>query len=464
MRNILFITVTIILFTTGCKKDDGTKNNLTVSTETLTFNSGNAGETSFDITSDNAWNITLPSDKRWCTVSPTSGNGNATVTVTTTENNTDAVRNLEITITAGERTKTVTVNQTFIPKELTVSTNKLNFSTGLATSLTFDVTSNASWNITAPADNNWCTVSPSSGTGNAVITVTVKTNIFEARNLSLTLAAGNTNKTVTVSQVLFMSTVVVNAGKFNMGSLTSESVFPAERPRHEVTLSAAFRMGVYEVTNAQFAVFLNDKNVGQNAQYPGGTDFSKILVYATASSPHDWGMHYNTGTKKWEPAPGKDNYPVIFVTWYGADEFARWAGGKLPTEAQWEYACRAGTTTAFNTGATLTVAQANWGWGDVYESEEPLPGAPCATVPVGSYAPNAWGLHDMHGNVAEWCSDFDGKYESASVTDPTGPNSGLLHIARGGSWIIHDNAYCRSAYRVVGTMGEFTGFRITFAP
>src|SRR5205085_11973537 len=113
-----------------------------------------------------------------------------------------------------------------------------------------------------------------------------------------------------------------------------------------------------------------------------------------------------------------DAEPVVFVTWQqAADVCARLSKqeGKpyrLPTEAEWEYACRAGTTTLFHTGDALTPEQANLGVG--------REGKPLKTVPVGSYKPNAWGLYDMHGNVAEWCLDWHGPYAAGEQTDPVG--------------------------------------------
>ena len=104
----------------------------------------------------------------------------------------------------------------------------------------------------------------------------------------------------------------------------------------------------------------------------------------------------------------------------------------LPTEAQWEYACRAGTTTAYHFGDTLTQQQANFGSNQTKE--------------VGSYPANAWGLKDMHGNLWEWCADWYGDYPSGAVTDPTGDSSGSNRVIRGGGW--NDRAEnCRSAFR-----------------
>jgi formylglycine-generating enzyme required for sulfatase activity len=162
------------------------------------------------------------------------------------------------------------------------------------------------------------------------------------------------------------------------------------------------------------------------------------------------------------------NNPVETVTWDDAVEFCRRlsalpaekaAGNvyRLPTEAEWEYACRAGTTTMYSFGDDESDL-CDYGW-----SRENSDGK---THPVGSKLPNAWGLYDMHGNVWEWCQDWLGDYPRGSVTDPSGATSGSSRVYRGGSWD-YTAEICRSAYRN-GNVPSYRyfnfGFRVSLSP
>jgi formylglycine-generating enzyme required for sulfatase activity len=300
--------------------------------------------------------------------------------------------------------------------------------------------------------------------GSFVYTPSIGTSLNEGDNQELKVDftpadAVNYNKVsksvkINVFKPIGLQYVNIPAGTFTMGSPTSEENRQNDERQHSVNLSA-FRMSKYEITNAQYAAFLNAKGIGSDALYVAGAYPTKKLIYASGYI-NDWGLHYTNN--QWVPVVGFENHPVIFVTWYGATEFSTYAGGTLPTEAQWEYACRGGTTTPFNTGIILTNLQANY---NVY---------PIKTKAVGSYPANAYGLHDMHGNVIEWCSDFYDDYPRTTETDPSGPLTGSYRVYRGGGF---NNLpeYCRSAsrfsYLAIGSpeYGNLVfGFRVVLAP
>jgi formylglycine-generating enzyme required for sulfatase activity len=206
-----------------------------------------------------------------------------------------------------------------------------------------------------------------------------------------------------------------------------------EAPAHRVKISKPYYLGACEVTNAQYEQF-----------DPGHKRFRGL-----------------------QGASKTDDEPVTFVAWQQAVDFCRWLAGKegrpyrLPSEAEWEYACHAGTTTAYSSGDTLTPQQADFGL--AADGRKKI-----TTVPVGSYPANAWGLHDMHGNVAEWCLDWYGPYEAGEQTDPVGRVDGYARITRGWSYLAASHPrgavrYCRSANRS-GHLPEdancCTGFRV----
>lgn len=220
--------------------------------------------------------------------------------------------------------------------------------------------------------------------------------------------------------------VDIPAGTFTMGSPTSEVDRKSNETQHQVTLSA-FKMSKYEVTFEQYDLFCD----------------------ATGrSKPSDEGW-------------GRGNRPVINVSWDDATAFAEWMGCRLPTEAEWEYAARGGTTTPFSTGNNLTTSQANYNGNYPYNNNANGEYRQ-KTLPVGSFAANAYGLFDIHGNVWEWCSDWYGDYSTSALTNPKGASSGSFRVLRGGCWG-NDACCCRSANRFGYTPAfrdDFIGFRL----
>lgn len=214
---------------------------------------------------------------------------------------------------------------------------------------------------------------------------------------------------------------LIPAGEFVMGSPSNEADrFSEEGPQRTVKLTKPFYMGVTEVTQAQY-----QRVMGSNPSFWKG-----------------------------------DNLPVERVRWNDATEFCRRMSQltgltiTLPTEAQWEYACRAGTTTPYYFGSNANQL-GDYAWFNSNSGGK--------THLVGTKKPNAWGLYDMHGNVWEWCQDwFQDSYNGLANTDPQGPQSGAYRVLRGGSWP-YDARSCRSASRPggipVGTYGVY-GFRV----
>ncbi|MDR1155277.1 MAG: formylglycine-generating enzyme family protein [Bacteroidales bacterium] len=288
-----------------------------------------------------------------------------------------------------------------------------------------------------------------------------------------------------------IETVLIPKGTFLMGSSdgsaagagvpgTDPNATAAEPNRysdetqHSVTLTKDYYMSKYPITNAQYAEFLNDVEVdgtGARADIQGG----QILISTSSGNTgFDWGLHY---AGRWVPAAGYANHPVIHVSWYGAKVYAEWAGGDLPTEAQWERAARGGVENmpfGIGNGKVLTGGMANFygrypydfdRGGEYYDASGAYVGR---TTAVGSYSAyaNAYGLYDMHGNVWEWCLDWYGSYASSPVTDPEGATTGSYRVLRGGSWYFYAR-YCRSAYRgnyYPDFRYNYVGFRVVFRP
>ena len=215
-----------------------------------------------------------------------------------------------------------------------------------------------------------------------------------------------------------MSFVLIPAGEFMLGS---NDGYDDEKPVHRVRITKPFYMGVTEVTQRQY-----DWVVGENPSYFKGAD-----------------------------------NPVEQVSWSAVTEFCKIMSQRaqktvrLPTEAEWEYACRAGSTGKYCFGNSERQL-GDYAWYDDNSGNK--------THPVGQKKPNAWGLYDMHGSVLEWCADWYGEYPPGEVSDPTGPSTGRYRVVRGGSWRYYAN-YSRSANRYYcdPTFTYFSlGFRVVF--
>ena len=224
---------------------------------------------------------------------------------------------------------------------------------------------------------------------------------------------------------LGMAFVWIPPGRFWMGSLEFDDLADDhEKPLHQVTISHGYWLGQYPVTQAQWHAVMGDD------------------------------PSYFTGEKR----------PVEHVSWDQAQAFATelnhrrpGQGYRLPTEAEWEYACRAGSTTSYSFGDDEG-ALAAYGWHQGNADRQ--------THPVGELQPNAWGLYDMHGNVWEWCQDWMGPYPAGAEVDPAGPPEGDWRVLRGGSWLEGGREARSSSRFAVGRCSTLyiVGFRLVRVP
>ncbi len=282
--------------------------------------------------------------------------------------------------------------------------------------------------------------------------------------------------------------IAIPAGTFTMGSPEGEHGHQAHETQREVVLTTPFYISTTEVTNQQFA------DLAQWAYDLGyctvdGSSLRDALDGSTEELLDLEGIasqiSFSEGT--FSVQAGKEDHPIYNVSWFGAAAYCDWLslqqglpraydhatwlcnghapysaeGYRLPTEAEWEYACRADTQSPFNTGPCLDAAtEAN------YDGTQPYPDCPTgpyegSTVPVGSYLPNDFGLQDMHGNLWETCNDWYGGEYGGDETDPVGPMTGTHRMVRGGSWV-NSATNCRSAVRSGTLPDEFAisrGFR-----
>jgi uncharacterized protein YjdB len=388
------------------------------------------------------------------------GKGTATITVTTASGGKTA--ECEVTVT--------TVDVTGV----TLNINTLSLNVGRTSLLTATV---------APSDatNKKVTWRSSDETKATVTDGVVEAVAAGTATITVTTADGGktANCTVTVVDMPVIPGMVwIDPGTFMMGSPTTETGHKAtgrmNEVQHSVTLTKGFYMGEYPVTLDDLSWTMGGY-IGEYYHYPQSDSLYQDQFYEFPVDSITWcvaiihcnRLSMNKGLtpvysiyKATAPNPGNpsawEDIPANWSTnpndwgqipWrYDDDLGVRWSrirweegadGYRLPTEAEWEYACRAGTETPYNTGNTITSDDANFGTIE-------------QTVPVGMYAPNAWGLYDMHGNVGEWCWDWLNTYPTTAQTDPKGPevahSTFPYRVLRGGSFI-HNATGQRSAAR-----------------
>lgn len=289
--------------------------------------------------------------------------------------------------------------------------------------------------------------------------------------LCLAVAANVATAAEKVTNSIGMKLVWISAGEFMMGATepdeTTLARFPyakvswlrGETPQHRVRISRGFYVGVYEVTLGQYLAFYHGAHYKLDSERTGrenwGYNDENRLVRSRGFTP-------------WTPGwPINFNHPVVYVSFNDATAFCEWLSKKegenyrLPTEAEWEYTCRAGTTTLFSNGddplklpeiANVADATAHDRWPNVHlivvtaddtkkNLKIPFPFLAARdgyayTAPVGSFRPNAFGIYDGHGNVWEWCSDYYARnyYADSPADDPPGPEKGRERVLRGGGW------------------------------
>jgi formylglycine-generating enzyme required for sulfatase activity len=287
-----------------------------------------------------------------------------------------------------------------------------------------------------------------------------------------------------------MELVLIPAGEFQMGSgesaeataaffkknygkdLVQADWFKDEHPQHRVRITKPFYLGTCHVTRGQFRQFVAAtayKTDAEKAERPGAVGWDADKKAFGFKEKYSW---RNAGFEQ------TDEHPVVNVSWNDAVAFCKWLSKKenktcrLPTEAEWEYACRAGTTTRYSSGddpetlakvgnvADATAKAKFPRWRYTIKANDGY----VFTAPVGKFKPNAFGLYDMHGNAWQWCADWYGAeyYAKSAADDPTGPDTGVNRVLRGGSW--DDRPYgARSAIRLrigPGSRDFVAGFRV----
>jgi len=241
--------------------------------------------------------------------------------------------------------------------------------------------------------------------------------------------------------------VRIPEGTFRMGN--SLSAYADQHPAHDVFVGS-FWMDEHEVTNRQFAQFVAQTDYQTTAERRG---WSLVFDRKTGEWAKTQGADWRHPGGPETSLVGRDELPVVHVSWYDARAYARWAGKRLPTEAQWEYASRAGLRDAdFPWGHRELIdgryqANCSQGW-----FPEDLAADGFATLaPVKSYRPNRFGLYDTAGNVWEWCEDWyaEDYYRSSPRENPAGPARGRMRVRRGGSWVCAagDGSGCKVSTR-----------------
>jgi formylglycine-generating enzyme len=226
----------------------------------------------------------------------------------------------------------------------------------------------------------------------------------------------------------------IDGGTFQMGATTEQNAYAKadEYPVRNITISD-FKMGVTEVTNAQYARFLRSRVVSSSGVTVNQDGTARQIIKKMLN-----GLYYSYDSLAWVPVSGYENFPVA-VSWYGANEYCAWAGGRLPTESEWEWAARGGIFTQqklLSGGNASDVNQIAW-----YKSNTKIRPLNFQDAQiVGTKLPNELGLYDMSGNMTEWVQDWYVPYLGNNLKDDDAKESGVIKkVVRGGSWADGDD-------------------------
>ena len=387
---------------------------ISLDTSSMEFTSS-SGSKSIKITSNTSWNVSC--DQAWCSVSPTSGSNDGSVTVKVEENSSTAERAATITVKSEAGDQTVKVTQSGVAATLTLDTSVLEFMSGSGSKM-FRISSNTMWAVSS--DKNWCSVSPTSGSNDGSVTISVEENTstsertatitVESATITRTLSVvqsgatpvtppASQDRTFTVGGVTFKM-IAVEGGTFTMGATSEQGddAYDWEKPAHSVTLSS-YSIGETEVTQALWQAVM-----GSNPSNFSGS-----------------------------------NKPVENVSWNDCQDFISKLNSmtgqnfRLPTEAEWEYAARGGNKSrGYKYAGSNTLGNVAWYWDNIPSQSSGNAGY--GTQNVATKLANELGIYDMSGNVWEWCQDFYGNYSSGSQTNPTGAVLARERVYRGGSW------------------------------
>ena len=408
---------------------------LTVSPSTLSFA---ATDTPKQLTVASNTNWTAGKSADWLTVSPASGTNNGTLNVAVADNTGTEQRTASVSVASpGLTPRTVSVTQAGAAPFLTVSPDVLSFTVAGA-SQTFSVASNTGWEVSA-GSASWLTVAPPSGSGAETVTVTAaaNTNAFARQAAIAVSGAGVQTQNIDVTQAgtnpaLEMQMVYVAGGSFTMGCTAEQGGdCEADETAHSVTLGD-FYIGRYEVTVAQVRAVVGGGGDTGTDGHPVTASWNFVVGTAGASMTINNITYYENGfIYRLNRMTGKQY--------------------RLPTEAEWEYAARGGSSGGFRYSGSNTVESVAWYSGNSGGN----------THPAGTKAPNSLGIFDMSGNASEWCSDWysQGYYSISPQNNPQGPASGTYRAIRGGN-CFQDAGAARVSARSFLLPESGSGFRL----